>query len=138
MPCFSDLHAVDAKYHTNCYLDFVNVRNIKAVQNHINLNNSDEEPSNYVLKVFEVSQKKFGVPLNCWMHALFEAVRKKSLKYFVSRPKALQLFWCINRWPLTSSKWLEITKKMKVFTVRIPQRIKSDIWVCDDTNFCLY
>ena len=101
----SDLHAVDAKYHKKCYLDFVNVRNIKAVQNHFNLNNPDEEPFNYVLQSIRSESEKVWSSVELMDAYLIRGGTEKivpdlslelritlRMKYIVSRPKALQLF----------------------------------------------
>ena len=47
----SDLHAVDARYHKNCYRDFVNERLIKAANNQYDQEvSTDNEPLNYILR----------------------------------------------------------------------------------------
>ena len=75
------------RYHKKCYIDFVNERSIKAVENSFNQTSDDKEPFNFILRSIRNEEDKI------WTSAeLLAAYRKKGGKEtnstrFISRFK---------------------------------------------------
>ena len=83
----SDLHAADARYHKNCYRDFVNDRMIKAARNQFDQVSSDEKPFNSLLRNVRTDKEKIWTSTELMEYYVSEGDTEKNSSRLVSRIK---------------------------------------------------